>query len=90
MRQGWCIGLRLPVQLRANNHELKNTGPSTYTPSKPKKEYQTYESSGSSSSYNDGYNSAIDDGDYDHDRYRTDPSYRQGVDDGFDETDEDY
>lgn len=20
MRQGWCIGLRLPVQLRANNH----------------------------------------------------------------------
>lgn len=24
------------------------------------------------------------------DRYRTDPSYRQGVDDGFDETDEDY
>ena len=43
-----------------------------------------------SSSYNDGYNSAIDDGDYDHDRYRTDPSYRQGVDDGFDEVDEDY
>ena len=24
------------------------------------------------------------------DRYRTDPSYRQGVDDGFDEVDEDY
>ncbi len=22
MRQGWCIGLRLPVQLRANNHKL--------------------------------------------------------------------
>ena len=21
MRQGWCIGLRLPVQLRANNHK---------------------------------------------------------------------
>ena len=35
-------------------------------------------------------NSAIDDGDYDHDRYGNDPSYRQGVDDGFDEVDEDY
>ena len=23
MRQGWCIGLRLPVQLRANNHFAK-------------------------------------------------------------------
>lgn len=71
-------------------YELNKPGPSTYTPSKPKKEYKNYGSSGSSSSYNDGYNSAIDDGDYDHDRYRTDPSYRQGVDDGFDEMDEDY
>ena len=71
-------------------YELNKPGPSTYIPSKPKKEYKTYESSESSSSYNDGYNSAIDDGDYDHDRYHTDPSYRQGVDDGFDETDEDY
>lgn len=71
-------------------YELNKPGPSTYTPSKPKKEYNSYESSGSSSSYNDGYNSAIDDGDYDHDRYNTDPSYRQGVDDGFDEVDEDY
>lgn len=71
-------------------YELNKLGPSTYTPSKPKKEYNSCESSGSSSSYNDGYNSAIDDGDYDHDRYRTDPSYRQGVDDGFDEVDEDY
>lgn len=72
-------------------YELNKPGPSryTYTPSKPKKEYKSYESSGSNT-YNDGYNSAIDDGDYDHDRYRTDPSYRQGVDDGFDETDEDY
>ena len=69
-------------------YELNKPGPSTYTPSKPKKEYNSYESSGSSSSYNDGYNSAVDDGD--HDRYRTDPSYRQGVDDGFDETGEDY
>lgn len=71
-------------------YELNKPGPSTYTPSKPKKEYKSYESSESSSSYNDGYNSAVDDGDYDHDRYRTDPSYKQGVDDGFDETDEDY
>ena len=71
-------------------YEVKKPGPSTYTPSKPKKEYNSYESSESSSGYNDGYNSAVDDGDYDHDRYRTDPSYRQGVDDGFDETDEDY
>lgn len=71
-------------------YELNKPGPSTYTPSKPKKEYKSYESSGSSSSYNDGYNSAVDDGDYDHDRYHTDPSYRQGVDDGFDETGEDY
>ena len=71
-------------------YELNKPGPSTYTPSSPKKEYNNYESSGSSSSYNDGYNSAVDDGDYDHDRYRTDPTYRQGVDDGFDETDEDY
>lgn len=71
-------------------YELNKPGPSTYTPSKPKKEYNSYESSGSSSSYNDGYNSAVDDGDYDHDRYHTDPSYRQGVDDGFDETGEDY
>lgn len=71
-------------------YELNKPGPSTYTPSKPKKEYNNYGSSESSSSYNDGYNSAVDDGDYDHDRYRTDPSYRQGVDDGFDETDEDY
>lgn len=71
-------------------YELNKPGPSTYTPSKPKKEYNSYGSSESSSSYNDGYNSAVDDGDYDHDRYRTDPSYRQGVDDGFDEVDEDY
>lgn len=73
-------------------YELNKPGPTKYpyTPSKPKKEYNSYGSSGSSSSYNDGYNSAVADGDYDHDRYRTDPSYRQGVDDGFDETDEDY
>lgn len=73
-------------------YELKKPEPSdySYTPSKPKKEYNSYGSSGSSSTYNDGYNSAIDDGDYDHDRYRNDPSYRQGVDDSFDETDEDY
>lgn len=51
-------------------YELNKPGPSTYTPSKPKKEYNSYESSESSSSYNDGYNSAVDD--------------------GFDETDEDY
>lgn len=73
-------------------YELNKPGPTKYpyTPSKPKKKYNSYESSGSSSSYNDGYNSAIDDGDYDHDKYRNDPSYRQGVDDGFDEMDEDY
>lgn len=71
-------------------YELNKPGPSAYTPSKPKKEYNNYGSGESSSSYNDGYNSAVDDGDYDHDRYHTDPSYRQGVDDGFDETDEDY
>lgn len=61
-----------------------------YTPSEPKNYYPSIELPGSSNTYNDGYNSAIDDGDYDHDRYRNDPSYRQGVDDGFDETDEDY
>lgn len=71
-------------------YELNKPGPSTYTPSIPKKEYNSYGSSESSSSYDDGYNSAVDDGDYDHDRYHTDPSYRQGVDDGFDETGEDY
>ena len=61
-----------------------------YTPSEPKNYYSSIELPGSSNTYNDGYNSAIDDGDYDHDRYRNDPSYRQGVDDGFDEVDEDY
>lgn len=61
-----------------------------YTPSEPKNYYPSIELPGSSNTYNDGYNSAIDDGDYDHDRYRNDPSYRQGVDDGFDEVDEDY
>lgn len=61
-----------------------------YTPSEPKNYYPSIELPGSSNTYNDGYNSAVDDGDYDHDRYRNDPSYRQGVDDGFDETDEDY
>ena len=61
-----------------------------YTPSEPKNYYPSIELPGSSNTYNDGYNSAIDDGDYDYDRYRTDPSYRQGVDDGFDEVDEDY
>lgn len=61
-----------------------------YTPSEPKNYYPNIELPGSSSTYNDGYNSAIEDGDYDHDRYRNDPSYRQGVDDGFDEMDEDY
>jgi len=73
-------------------YELNKPGPTKYpyTPSKPKKEYNSYESSGSSSSYNDGYNSAIDDGNYDHDKYLKDSSYRQGVDDGFDEMDEDY
>ena len=71
-------------------YELNKPGPSTYTPSKPKNYYPSIELPGSSNTYNDGYNSAVDDGDYDHDRYRTDPSYRQGVDDGFDEVDEDY
>lgn len=61
-----------------------------YTPSEPKNYYSSIELPGSSNTYNDGYNSAIDDGDYDHDRYRNDSSYRQGVDDGFDEVDEDY
>ena len=61
-----------------------------YTPSEPKNYYSSIELPGSSNTYNDGYNSAVDDGDYDHDRYRNDPSYRQGVDDGFDEVDEDY
>ena len=61
-----------------------------YTPSEPKNYYPSIELPGSSNTYNDGYNSAIDDGDYDHDRYRNDSSYRQGVDDGFDEVDEDY
>lgn len=61
-----------------------------YTPSEPKNYYPSIELPGSSNTYNDGYNSAIDDGDYDHDRYRNDHSYRQGVDDGFDEVDEDY
>lgn len=61
-----------------------------YTPSEPKNYYPSIELPGSSNTYNDGYNSAVDDGDYDHDRYRTDPFYRQGVDDGFDEVDEDY
>nr|WP_279079186.1 hypothetical protein [Catenibacterium mitsuokai] len=61
-----------------------------YTPSEPKNYYPSIELPGSSNTYNDGYNSAVDDGDYDHDRYRNDPSYRQGVDDGFDEVDEDY
>ena len=61
-----------------------------YTPSEPKNYYSSIELPGSSNTYNDGYNSAVDDGDYDHDRYHTDPSYRQGVDDGFDETGEDY
>ena len=61
-----------------------------YTLSEPKNYYPSIELPGSSNTYNDGYNSAIDDGDYDHDRYRNDPSYRQGVDDGFDEVDEDY
>lgn len=51
-------------------YELNKPGPSTYTPSKPKKECNSYGSSESSSSYNDGYNSAVDD--------------------GFDETNEDY
>ena len=61
-----------------------------YTPSEPKNYYPSIELPGSSNTYNDGYNSAVDDGDHDHDRYRNDPSYRQGVDDGFDEVDEDY
>ena len=61
-----------------------------YTPSEPKNYYPSIVLPGSSNTYNDGYNSAIDDGDYDHDRYRNDSSYRQGVDDGFDEVDEDY
>ena len=82
-----------------HNYEIENQqyydkltidGELVYELNKPKKEYNSYGSSESSSSYDDGYNSAVDDGDYDHDRYNTDPSYRQGVDDGFDEIDEDY
>ena len=73
-------------------YERNNSESSYYncTPSEPKNYYPSIELPGSSNTYNDGYNSAVDDGDYDHDRYRNDPSYRQGVDDGFDEVDEDY
>lgn len=41
-------------------------------------------------SYDDGYNSVVEDGDYDYDRYDSDDDYRDGVDDALDELNENY
>ncbi|WP_273477603.1 hypothetical protein, partial [Faecalicoccus acidiformans] len=59
---------------------------------KPKQENSTDSSNkGSSwSTYNDGYNAVIEDGDYDYDLYSEDSDYRNGVDDALDEMGEDY
>ena len=58
----------------------------------PKQENSTYSSNkGSSwSTYNDGYNAVIEDGDYDYDLYSEDSDYRNGVEDALDEMGEDY
>ena len=39
--------------------------------------------------YDDGYEAIYDDGEYDEDRYDSDPEYAEGVDDSMDELDED-
>lgn len=39
--------------------------------------------------YDDGYEAIYDDGEYDEDRYDSDPEYAEGVDDAMDELDED-
>ena len=46
--------------------------------------------SSSHSSYDDGYNSVIEDGEYDLDKYYKDDSYQSGVDDAQEEMNEDY
>ena len=46
--------------------------------------YSTY------ASYDSGYDSIYDDGDYDWDRYQKDKDYADGVDDAMEELDEDW
>ena len=41
-------------------------------------------------SYDDGYDSIYDDGDYDYDRYNSDSDYADGVDDAMDELGDDW
>ena len=41
-------------------------------------------------SYDSGYDSIYDDGDYDWDRYQKDKDYADGVDDAMEELDEDW
>lgn len=59
---------------------------------KPKQENSTNSSAKGSawSTYNDGYNAVIEDGDYNYDLYSEDSDYRNGVDDALDEMGEDY
>lgn len=65
--------------------------------SKPEKPSYNYSKPSNSSgnggkydSYDDGYNSVVEDGDYDYDRYYEDDDYRDGVDDALDEMGENY
>ena len=67
---------------------------SSYSGSKTKTSGSTYSGSSKKSSYYDSYDDGYDDvymdGDYDYDRYDSDPDYADGVDDALDEFDGDW
>ena len=71
----------------------KSSG-SSYSGSKTKTSGSTYSGSSKKSSYYDSYDDGYDDvymdGDYDYDRYDSDPDYADGVDDALDEFDGDW
>ena len=60
-----------------------------YKYEKPKK--GIYESSSDAvHTYDDGYNAVYEDGQYDEDRYNSDPDYAAGVDDAILDVEEDF
>lgn len=67
----------------------ENSSKSGTTTSRSSSNTSSYKSS-SYDSYDKGYDDIYMDGDYDWDRYNSDPDYADGVDDAMDEFDEDW
>ena len=77
----------------SSNKKSGTTGSSSSSQSSVSSTYKSNSSGKKSSSYHsydDGYDSIYDDGDYDYDRYNSDSDYADGVDDAMDELGDDW